>query len=62
MMPTDIPTIGPSVEWGSAAPTGSKPDEDIALLFYALLDGEDLQEVFGEFLVPSRPGKIDASR
>jgi len=53
MMPIDIPTVRPSVEWAPQVPAASKPNEDMALLFYALLDDEDLKEVFGEFLAPA---------
>ena len=55
MMPTEIPTLRSRVEWAPADPVASQPGEDIALLFYALLDDQDLKEVFGEFLVPAEP-------
>jgi len=55
MMPTEIPTPRPNVEWSPEASSGPKPREDIALLFYALLDDQDLKEVFGAFLVPGAP-------
>ena len=53
MMPTKIPVLKPSVEWTLEEPVLSNAGEDVALLFYALLDDEDLKEVFGEFLVPA---------
>jgi hypothetical protein len=55
MLPTEIPTPGSRMEWTPEAPAASQANQDMALLFYALLDDEDLKEVFGEFLVPAKP-------
>ena len=52
MMPNKIPSLRPSVDWALEAPVLPNAGEDMALLFYALLDDEDLKEVFGEFRVP----------
>ena len=52
MMPNGISIPRPSLEGVVDVPLLSNAGEDIALLFYALLDDEDLKEVFGEFRVP----------
>jgi hypothetical protein len=44
-----------SVEFAPEDPSPSFANEDIALLFYALLDDEDLEEVFGDSFVPVEP-------
>ncbi len=51
MMPNRISTPRPSLERALEVPILSNGGEDMALLFYALLEDEDLKEVFGEFLV-----------
>ncbi len=51
MMLNRISTPRPSLEGALEVPVLSNGGEDMALLFYALLEDEDLNEVFGEFLV-----------
>jgi len=53
MMPTEISRLRSNGEWMPEGRAALELDEDMALLFYALLDDEDLKEVFGEFLVPA---------
>jgi hypothetical protein len=38
----------------------SVADKDVALLMYALLEDEDLEEVFGEFLLPHPRSRVEA--
>jgi hypothetical protein len=52
MMPNRISIQRPSLEGVVEVPVLSNAGEDMALLFYALLDDEDLKEVFGEFRAP----------
>ena len=38
----------------------SVADKDVALLMHALLEDEDLEEVFGAFLVPYPRSRVEA--
>jgi len=55
MIPGKTPSMSSSVELTPQDPFLSSSNEDIALLFYALLDDEDLEEVFGDSFVPVQP-------
>jgi hypothetical protein len=52
MTPNKFTSLRPTVEWHLEAQIPSE-FEELAFLFYALLYDEDLEEVFGEFLVPA---------
>lgn len=56
MIPSNnIPSMRFGVELAPEGAFSSFADEDMALMFYALLDDEDLEEVFADFYVPVQP-------
>jgi hypothetical protein len=55
MIPSKSPSTRSRVELAPEHAFSSFADEDMALMFYTLLDDEDLEEVFGDFYVPVQP-------
>jgi hypothetical protein len=55
MMKNELPRLSPEIDETPQRSTTSFSEANLGHLFYALLDKEDVEEMFREFLVPARP-------